>query len=111
MRKPTCLEYREGCHRWGRERHMHKLGIARKCNRCIKGLMRRDYLSTNNYRKYSSARNLTTNDSAGVVATACRHRETNATREAPTVAGRARQLAIREGEAGPFGVAGGPLYR
>jgi len=52
-----------------------------------------------------------TNDSAGVVATACRHRETNATREAPTVAGRARQLAIREGEAGPFGVAGGPLYR
>ena len=36
-----------------------QLGIARKCNRCIKGLMRRDYLSTNNYRKYSSARNLT----------------------------------------------------
>ena len=52
-----------------------------------------------------------TNDSTGVVATACRHRETNATRETPTVAGRARQLAIREGEAGPFGVAAGPLYR
>ena len=49
-----------------------------------------------------------TRDSAGVVATACRHRETDATREAPTVARRARQLAIREGEAGPFGVAGGP---
>ena len=41
---------------------VHQLGIARKCNRYIKGLMRRDYLSTNNYRKYSSARNLTQAD-------------------------------------------------
>ena len=52
-----------------------------------------------------------TNDSAVVVATACRHRDTDATRETPTVVGRAHQLAIREGVAGPFGVAGGPLYR
>src|SRR5262249_19627246 len=44
-----------------------------------------------------------TNDSTGVVATVCRHRETDATREVPTVVGRAHQLAIREGEAGPSG--------
>jgi hypothetical protein len=52
-----------------------------------------------------------TNDSAGVVATACMHRETDETRQTPTVVGRAHQPAIREGQAGPSGVAGGPLYR
>jgi hypothetical protein len=49
--------------------------------------------------------------SVGVVATACKHRETDATRETPAVVGRAHQLEIREDQAGPFGVAGGPLYR
>jgi hypothetical protein len=49
--------------------------------------------------------------SAGVLATACRHRETDATRETPAVVGRAHQLEIREDQAGPSGVAGGPLYR
>ena len=49
--------------------------------------------------------------SAGVLATACKHRETNATRETPTVVGRAHQLEIREDQTGPSGVAGGPLYR
>jgi len=49
--------------------------------------------------------------SAGVVATACKHRETVATRETPTVVARAHQLEIREDQAGPSGVAGGPLYR
>ena len=49
--------------------------------------------------------------SAGVVATACKHRETDATRETPAVVGRAHQLEIREDQAGPSGVAGGPLYR
>src|SRR5215472_1078226 len=38
---------------------MQRLGIAAKCNRRIKPLMRRDYMSTDNYRKYNSARNLT----------------------------------------------------
>jgi hypothetical protein len=42
---------------------------------------------------------------------ACKHRETDATRETPAVVGRAHQLAIREDQAGPSGVAGGPLYR
>ena len=51
------------------------------------------------------------NGSAGVVATACKHRETDATRETPAVVGRAHQLEIREDRAGPCGVAGGPLYR
>jgi len=51
------------------------------------------------------------NGSAGVVATACKHRETDATRETPAVVGRAHQLEIREDQAGPSGVAGGPLYR
>jgi hypothetical protein len=49
--------------------------------------------------------------SAGVVATACRHGETVATRETPAVVRRAHQLEIREDQAGPSGVAGGPLYR
>ena len=49
--------------------------------------------------------------SAGVVATACKRRETDVTRETPTVVGRAHQLEIREDQAGPPGVAGGPLYR
>jgi hypothetical protein len=41
---------------------------------------------------------------AGVVATACTHRTTDATREAP-YGGRARdQLTAREGQVGPFGV-------
>ena len=35
------------------------LGIVWKCNRRIKPLMRRVYLSTDEYRKYSSTRNLT----------------------------------------------------
>jgi hypothetical protein len=49
--------------------------------------------------------------SAGVMATACKHRETDATRETPAVVGRAHQLEIREDQAGPSGVAGGSLYR
>jgi hypothetical protein len=40
---------------------------------------------------------------AGVVATACLHRRTNATREAPAVELRFQPDA-REGQAGPFGV-------
>src|SRR5262249_5149453 len=40
---------------------------------------------------------------AGVVATACLHRRTNATREAPAVAS-ARQPNARGGQVGPFGV-------
>lgn len=36
---------------------------------------------------------------------ACQHMETLATREAPTVAARDRQLESREGQAGPCGVA------
>jgi hypothetical protein len=49
-------------------------------------------------------------DSAGVMTIACKRRETDATREAPTEVGRAHQLEIREDQAGPYGVAGGPLY-
>ena len=40
---------------------------------------------------------------AGVVATACLHRRTNATREAPAVVP-CHQPDAREGQAGPFGV-------
>ena len=39
--------------------HHPTLGIARKCNRRIKPLMRRDCLSMDNYRKYRFTRNLT----------------------------------------------------
>jgi hypothetical protein len=39
--------------------HHPTLGIARECNRSIKCLMDRDYLSTDHYRKYSLTRNLT----------------------------------------------------
>lgn len=41
---------------------------------------------------------------AGVVATACIRRRFEATREAPTVVSE-HQLAVREGRAGPYGVA------
>ena len=42
---------------------------------------------------------------AGVVATACRHSGRDATREAPAVIAVRNQLATRERQAGPFGVA------
>ena len=42
---------------------------------------------------------------AGVMATACRHRRPDATREAPTVIAFRDQLATRERQAGPCGVA------
>ena len=43
---------------------------------------------------------------AGVLATACMHRGPDATREAPAVIRGWDQLATRESQAGPFGVAG-----
>jgi hypothetical protein len=42
---------------------------------------------------------------AGVMATACRHRRPDATREAPAVIAAMDQLATRERQAGPCGVA------
>jgi hypothetical protein len=42
--------------------------------------------------------------SAGVLAPACRRRESDATREAPAVAAHDRQPDAREGQAGPCGV-------
>jgi hypothetical protein len=44
-------------------------------------------------------------DPAGVLATACRHRGPDATREAPAVIAVWGQPAARESQAGPFGVA------
>ena len=41
----------------------------------------------------------------GVMAMACRHRRPDATREAPAVVAVEDQLAARERQAGPFGVA------
>jgi hypothetical protein len=41
---------------------------------------------------------------AGVMATACRHRRPDATREAPTVIIIKDQQAPRESQAGPYGV-------
>ena len=46
---------------------------------------------------------------AGVMATACRQRGTDATREAPAVIARLDQPATREGQAGPSGVAERPV--
>src|SRR5664280_1341300 len=46
---------------------------------------------------------------AGVMATACRHRRPNATREAPAVIAVGDQLATRERQAGPCGVAEKPV--
>jgi hypothetical protein len=42
---------------------------------------------------------------AGVMAMACRHRRPDATREAPAVIAGQDQLATRESQAGPYGVA------
>ena len=42
---------------------------------------------------------------AGVMAMACAHRRPDATREAPAVIAVRDQLATRESQAGPFGVA------
>ena len=42
---------------------------------------------------------------AGVMAMACRHRRPDATREAPAVVAVEDQLAARERQAGPYGVA------
>jgi hypothetical protein len=42
---------------------------------------------------------------AGVMAMACRHRRPEATREAPAVVAVEDQLAARERQAGPYGVA------
>jgi hypothetical protein len=47
---------------------------------------------------------IATSGSAGVLAPACRRRESSATREAPAVAARDRQPDAREGQAGPCGV-------
>ena len=43
------------------------------------------------------------------MATACRHRGSDATREAPAVIARRDQLAARESQAGPFGVSERPV--
>ena len=48
------------------------------------------------------------NGPAGVVATACIHRRTDETRETPAVV-KVHQLATREGQAGPYGVADRPV--
>ncbi len=45
------------------------------------------------------------NDSAGVVASACMEEEIVGTREAPTMRSRGSQLELREEQAGSFGVA------
>ena len=45
------------------------------------------------------------NDSAGVVASACMEEEVVGTREAPAVRGRGSQPELREEQAGPSGVA------
>ena len=47
--------------------------------------------------------------STGVLATACLHRRTDATREAPAVVACAHQPAAREEQAGPFGVSERPI--
>ena len=49
------------------------------------------------------------NGSAGVVATACLQKETNATREAPAVQACDLQPDAREGQAGPCGVTERPV--
>jgi hypothetical protein len=46
---------------------------------------------------------------AGVMAMACTHRRPDATREAPAVIAVLDQLATRERQAGPFGVAERPV--
>ena len=46
---------------------------------------------------------------AGVMATACRQRGTDATREAPAVIAVSDQPATRESQAGPYGVAERPV--
>ncbi len=48
---------------------------------------------------------IASNDSAGVVASACMEEEIAGTREAPTVKGRGSQPELREEQAGPSGVA------
>ncbi len=48
---------------------------------------------------------IASNDSAGVVASACMEEEIVGTREAPTVRGRGSQPELREEQAGPSGVA------
>jgi len=52
---------------------------------------------------------MSSSGSAGVVATACMHREIGATREAPTVEARDLQPAACEGQVGPDGVAERPV--
>lgn len=47
-------------------------------------------------------------DPAGVLATACKHRRPDATREAPAEIAVGDQLATRERQAGPCGVAERP---
>ena len=47
--------------------------------------------------------------SAGVLVTTCVHRKAHGTREAPAVIRSRDQLATRESQAGPFGVAVRPV--
>ena len=46
---------------------------------------------------------------AGVLVTTCMHRKAHGTREAPAVIRSRDQLATRESQAGPFGVAVRPV--
>ena len=55
--------------------------------------------------RWRSTSELVSIEPAGVVATACRQRGPDATREAPAVIAVRDQLATRERQAGPFGVA------
>jgi hypothetical protein len=54
--------------------------------------------------RWSSNERISSIDPVGVVATACRHSGSDATREAPAVIVGKDQLATRESQAGPSGV-------
>src|SRR5713226_3530625 len=61
-------------------------------------------LSGEGRRRWSRNERISSIGPAGVVATACRHRGPEATREAPAVIVSRDQLATRESQAGPDGV-------
>jgi hypothetical protein len=75
MREPTCLENREGCHRGIQGTHSEEDGSTSE--------------------RFHGP--------AGVLAMACRHRKSYATREAPTVMARDHQRDAREGQTRPDG--------
>ena len=66
-------------------------------------------LSGEGRRRGSNNERISSPDPAGVVATACRHRGPDATREAPSGDRSRDQLATRESQAGPNGVAEGSV--